>query len=280
MNNVLFINKPQGISSFDVCFKLRKVLNTKKIGHTGTLDPNATGVMIILYDKATKANQFLVSDTKTYKCRVLFGIETDTLDIDGNIIEHTDYISPGIFTIIDALESFKGKSIQEVPITSAVRVDGKRLYEYQRENKEVELPKREIEVFNIDLIENHDDGFTFTCKVSSGTYIRALVRDILNKIGIIGTVSKLERIAIDNISLDMCDDLNTVLNGYYQTHSLYELLSTRYKTINYDNIDDIKNGKAIKLDTNENKVFICKDNEVYAIYEKDNDVYKCVRGLW
>lgn len=277
---MLFINKPQGISSFDVCFKLRKVLNTKKIGHTGTLDPNATGVMIILYDKATKANQFLVSDTKTYKCRVLFGIETDTLDIDGNIIEHTDYISPGIFTIIDALESFKGKSIQEVPITSAVRVDGKRLYEYQRENKEVELPKREIEVFNIDLIENHDDGFTFICKVSSGTYIRALVRDILNKIGIIGTVSKLERIAIDNISLDMCDDLNTVLNGYYQTHSLYELLSTRYKTINYDNIDDIKNGKAIKLDTNENKVLICKDNEVYAIYEKDNDVYKCVRGLW
>lgn len=277
---MLFINKPQGISSFDVCFKLRKVLNTKKIGHTGTLDPNATGVMIILYDKATKANQFLVSDSKTYKCRVLFGIETDTLDIDGNIIEHTDYISPGIFTIIDALESFKGKSIQEVPITSAVRVDGKRLYEYQRENKEVELPKREIEVFNIDLIENHDDGFTFTCKVSSGTYIRALVRDILNKIGIIGTVSKLERTAIDNISLDMCDDLNTVLNGYYQTHSLYELLSTRYKTINYDNIDDIKNGKAIKLDTNENKVLICKDNEVYAIYEKDNDVYKCVRGLW
>lgn len=277
---MLFINKPQGISSFDVCFKLRKVLNTKKIGHTGTLDPNATGVMIILYDKATKANQFLVSDTKTYKCRVLFGIETDTLDIDGNIIEHTDYISPGIFTIIDALESFKGKSIQEVPITSAVRVDGKRLYEYQRENKEVELPKREIEVFNIDLIENHDDGFTFICKVSSGTYIRALVRDILNKIGIIGTVSKLERIAIDNISLDMCDDLNTVLNGYYQTHSLYELLSTRYKTINYDNIDDIKNGKVIKLDTNENKVLICKDNEVYAIYEKDNDVYKCVRGLW
>lgn len=277
---MLFINKPQGISSFDVCFKLRKVLNTKKIGHTGTLDPNATGVMIILYDKATKANQFLVSDTKTYKCRVLFGIETDTLDIDGNIIEHTDYISPGIFTIIDALESFKGKSIQEVPITSAVRVDGKRLYEYQRENKEVELPKREIEVFNIDLIENHDDGFTFICKVSSGTYIRALVRDILNKIGIIGTVSRLERIAIDNISLDMCDDLNTVLNGYYQTHSLYELLSTRYKTINYDNIDDIKNGKVIKLDTNENKVLICKDNEVYAIYEKDNDVYKCVRGLW
>ena len=87
MNNVLFVDKPAGISSFDVCFKLRKVLHTKKIGHTGTLDPNATGVMIVLYDKATKANQFLVSDCKEYRTRVLLGISTDTLDTVGTIIE-------------------------------------------------------------------------------------------------------------------------------------------------------------------------------------------------
>ena len=280
MNNVLFINKPVGMTSFDVCFKLRKVLNTKKIGHTGTLDPNASGVMVILYDKATKANQFLVSDNKTYKCRVLYGIETDTLDIDGNIIAHSDYYPADVFTLVEVLKSFIGKSNQEVPITSAISVDGKRLYEYQRENKEVKLPIREIEVFDIDLIETHEDGFTFTCKVSSGTYIRALVRDIMSKLGIMGTVSKLERIAIDDISIYDCDDLNVVLNGYYNPHSLYELLSKRYKTINYENIEDIKNGKRIKLDIEDDKVLICKDEEVYAIYEKDNDEYKCLRGLW
>ena len=280
MNNVLYINKPQGISSFDVCFKLRKVLNTKKIGHTGTLDPNATGVMIILYDKATKANQFLVSASKTYKCRILYGIETDTLDIDGNIVSHSDYINPDIFTIIEALKSFIGKSKQEVPLTSAISVDGKRLYQYQRENKEVKLPIRDIEVYDIDLLETHDDGFTFICKVSSGTYIRALARDILKKIGIIGTVSKLERTAIDDISINQCDDLNVVLNGYYNAHSLYELLSKKYKVVNYDNIDDIKNGKRIKLDTHEEKVLICNNEEVLAIYQLDNDEYKCLRGLW
>lgn len=279
MNNVLFINKPSGITSFDVCFKLRKILNTKKIGHTGTLDPLASGVMIILYNNATKANQFLVSDKKKYKCRVLYGIQTDTLDIDGNIIDHSDYISPGILTIVEALDSFKGKSMQEVPITSAVSVDGKRLYEYQRQNIEVKLPVREIEVYSINLLENHDDGFTFECEVSSGTYIRALVRDIMNKIGIIGTVSKLERVSVDNITINMCDDLTAVLNGYYHPHNIYELLSTRYKVVNYENIEDIKNGKRIKLNETDDRVLICKDEIVYAVYEKDNDEYKCVRGL-
>ena len=280
MNNVLFINKPVGMTSFDVCFKLRKVLNTKKIGHTGTLDPSASGVMVILYDKATKANQFLVSDNKTYKCRVLYGIETDTLDIDGNIVAHSDYCPIDILTLAEVLKSFLGKSNQIVPITSAISVNGKRLYEYQRENKEVNLPIREIEVFEIDLIENHEDGFTFTCKVSSGTYIRALVRDIMAKLKMMGTVLKLERIAIDDISIYDCDDLNEVLNGSYNSHSLFELLSKRYKAINYENIDDIKNGKRIKLNIEDDKVLICKDEQVYAIYEKDNDEYKCLRGLW
>ena len=108
MGNILFIDKPKGITSFDVCYRLRRVLGTKKIGHTGTLDPNATGVMIVLFDKATKANQFLVSDSKEYICEVKFGIETDTLDIDGNIINRQDFIMPDSKTISDVLLSFKG----------------------------------------------------------------------------------------------------------------------------------------------------------------------------
>ena len=151
MENVLYVDKPKGISSFDVCYRLRRVLGTKKIGHTGTLDPNATGVMIVLFDKATKANQFLVSDSKEYLAEVKIGIETDTLDIDGNVIGQYDEAMPDETTLKEALDAIKGESEQEVPITSAVSVDGKRLYQYQRENKEVILPKRRIEVYDISL---------------------------------------------------------------------------------------------------------------------------------
>ena len=142
MLNALFINKPSGITSFDVCFRLRKVLGTKKIGHTGTLDPLADGVMIVLFDKATKANQFLVTDNKEYIARVRLGIETDTLDIDGNVINETAYNLPDKDDLINVLDSFLGQSRQEVPLTSAISVNGKRLYQYQREQN---IPCQELQ---------------------------------------------------------------------------------------------------------------------------------------
>ena len=280
MNNVLFVNKPKGISSFDVCFKLRKVLNTKKIGHTGTLDPNATGVMIILFDNATKANQFLVTDKKTYKTQVLFGIETDTLDMDGNIINKKEYELPDKEQLIEVLNSFKGKSIQTVPLTSAVKINGKKLYQYQLEGKEVELPKREIEVYSIELNEILKDGFIFTANVSSGTYIRSLAQDILKKLDLIGTVKELERTMVDDITLEDCDSLDNILNNNYKKHNLLELLEKRYKVINIDNDFDVKNGKRIKLDCDNDRVVLKHDDELLAIYEKDNSEYRCVRGLW
>ena len=172
MKNVLFIDKPSGISSFDVCFRLRKVLHTRKIGHTGTLDPLATGVMVVLFDKATKANQFLVSDSKEYIASVKTGIVTDSLDIDGNVIREEECEMPDWEKIDSVMKRFLGTSLQEVPLTSAVSVDGKRLYRYQLEGREVELPKRNIEVSDIELLVITDDVFTFRTRVSSGTYIR------------------------------------------------------------------------------------------------------------
>ena len=280
MNSVLYINKPSGISSFDVCFKLRKVLNTKRIGHTGTLDPNATGVMIILFNEATKGVQFLVSDTKVYKTRVLFGIETDTLDIDGNIVNKQEYIVPKKEDIIEVLNSFKGQSKQVVPITSAKKINGKKLYQYQLEGKDVELPVIDITVYDIELNEIYEDGFLFTCKVSSGTYIRSLVRDILNKLNIIGTVKDLQRTMIDDISIDECDELDDVLNGKYHTHDLLDVLSKRYKQYDVENIKDIMNGKRIKINSNEEKLIIVHDSKLLAMYQKDGNEYKCIRGLW
>lgn len=281
MSNVLYLNKPKGISSFDLCFKLRKILNTKKIGHTGTLDPNATGVMIILYDNSTKAAQFLVSDTKTYKTKVLFGIQTDTLDIDGNIINRMEkYIVPSFDEIDRVLKTFKGISKQIVPITSAKKINGKKLYQYQYEGKQVDLPEIDINVYDIELNEVLDNGFVYTCKVSSGTYIRSLTRDILEKLNIIGTVDELKRINIDGISIDDCDSLDDVINGNYHNHDLLEVLKQRYTTFEVDNDADIKNGKPIKLDSNDETVIITHNSELLAMYKKDYDLYRCARGMW
>ena len=280
MGNVLFVDKPKGITSFDVCYRLRKVLGTKKIGHTGTLDPNATGVMVILFDKATKANQFLVSDNKEYECKVLFGLDTDTLDIDGNVLRKEEYRLYDRKEIENVLDSFLGTSRQKVPMTSAVSVDGKRLYEYQRENIEIDVPERDIEVFEIELLKMYEDGFSFRTKVSSGTYIRSLARDISLKLGTIGIVQELRRTKIDNIDISMCNTLGEIEKGNYSTYDLYDLLKDKYEVIDYDLLEDIYNGKRIRLNCDCNRVLIARDNEAIAIYEKDNDVYKSVRGLW
>ena len=279
MGNVLYVNKPKGITSFDVCYKLRKVLGTKKIGHTGTLDPNATGVMIVLYNNATKANQFLVSDKKEYIAKVRLGIETDTLDIDGSIIKQANFEMPSKKVLEENLKNFEGKSKQIVPITSAIKVDGKKLYEYQRKNLEVQLPTRDIEVFDIKLLEIGEDYFTFSCIVSSGTYIRALARDILANLNLIGTLQELTRTMIDDVKLSECDNLEDILNNNYHAHELIDIMSKRYKTIEFNNVDDIKNGKRIKIDSNDDRVLIVKDSIAYAIYEKEQNEYKCVRGL-
>ena len=280
MAEVLYVNKPSGISSFDVCFKLRKVLHTKKIGHTGTLDPNATGVMIVLFDKSTKANQFLVTDRKEYETRVLLGKETDTLDIDGKVLDEYKYEVPDENTLKKALNAFKGRSVQEVPITSAVSVDGKRLYQYQKEGKEVELPKREIEVFSIELLNIYEDGFSFLSRVSSGTYIRALVRDILSSLNLHGTVLSLKRTAVDDVRIEDCDELNDILEGNYHLHDLYDLLSKRYEVFEDFDEKDVLNGKKLVIESDHPRLLMAKNHEALAIYEKDGDLYRSLRGLW
>ena len=280
MAEVLYVNKPSGISSFDVCFKLRKVLHTKKIGHTGTLDPNATGVMIVLFDKSTKANQFLATDRKEYETRVLLGKETDTLDIDGKVLGEYKYEVPDENTLKKALNAFKGRSVQEVPITSAVSVDGKRLYQYQKEGKEVELPKREIEVFSVELLNIYEDGFSFLSRVSSGTYIRALVRDILSSLNLHGTVLSLKRTAVDDVRIEDCDELNDILEGNYHLHDLYDLLSKRYEVFEDFDEKDVLNGKKLLIESDQPRLLMAKNHEALAIYEKDGDLYRSLRGLW
>lgn len=276
---VLYVNKPKGYTSFDVCAKLRKIFNTKKIGHTGTLDPNATGVLIVLIDEATKVNQFMVTDTKEYITRVRIGIKTDTLDIGGIIEETKDCIMPSKQEIEDTLNTFLGKSKQIPPMTSAIKVNGRKLYEYQREDIDVEIPIRDIEVFDIELLDINELTFTFKSKVSSGTYIRALVRDILAKLKIIGTVEELQRTAVDNISIDQCDNLENIVNYNYHLHDTYEILSKKYETIELKDAKLAINGVRLKLNSDSVFVLITNNSKCVAMYQKDGLYYKCVRGL-
>lgn len=276
---VIYVNKPKGYTSFDICAKLRKVFNTKKIGHTGTLDPNATGVLVVLIDEATKANQFMVTDKKEYVTKVRVGIRTDTLDIDGQIEETRNCKMPSSIELKNILYSFLGKSKQIPPMTSAIKINGKKLYEYQRENIDVELPYRDIEVFDIELLDINELSFTFRCVVSSGTYIRALVRDILTKFMIIGTVEELTRTAVDNITIDQCDELDEIINYNYHLHDTYEVLSKKYETLELKDARLALNGARLKIDSDSIYILVTNDSRCIAMYQKDGLDYRCVRGL-
>ena len=279
MCEILYIDKPKGITSFDVCFKLRKVFNTKKIGHTGTLDPNATGLMICLVNNAAKANQFLVSAKKEYVATVKLGIKTDSEDIDGNVILTREETMPRKEDLIKVLNSFLGKSLQVPPITSAIKVNGKKLYEYQRNNEYVEIKPREVEIYEIELLNIDKEYFSFRCLVSSGTYIRSLVRDILAKFDIIGTLSDLRRSKIDDVSIENANSLEDVLSGNYKSHSICEVLSKYYYVYEVNNRKHIVDGKPLKLDLDVEYILCVKDKEALAIYKKDGAMYYCVRGL-
>ena len=192
MNGIIVVNKPCGITSRDVVNKLCRKFNTKKIGHTGTLDPIADGILVVCINKATKLVDYLTCNDKEYIATVKIGILTDTLDISGNILEERK-CSVSKDKLEKVLYSFIGNYNQEVPIYSAVKINGKKLYEYARGNEDVTLPKRNVEIKNIKLISCKDDYYSFSVKVSKGTYIRSLIKDINDKLDIIGVMSNLTR---------------------------------------------------------------------------------------
>lgn len=278
---IIYVDKPKGITSNDLCQKLKKYLNATKIGHTGTLDPNATGLMIVLFGEATKANQFMVSDTKEYIATVKIGIETDTLDIDGNILSSKELKMPSRDILEVTLKSFIKEYDQYPPLASAIKYNGKKLYEYLRKGEKVEVKPRKIKIYEISLLDIKTDEFIFKTKVSSGTYIRSLVKDILDELNIIGVLSDLRRTKINDISIDDAYTLSDIENNKYKTISLYEELSKRFEVYKTYDPKTIIDGKRIKLDNYQDEVLIIdEDNKCLAVYKKDINDYKCVRGLF
>lgn len=194
LDGILIIDKPAGITSHDVVAKVRRALKTKRVGHTGTLDPLATGVLVVCVEKATKLVNYLTCDEKTYEVEMKFGIKTDTGDITGKIIDEDTNYDIDMNKIKRTLDKFIGKQEQIPPMYSAIKVNGKKLYELAREGIEIEREARKIEIFEIKNIEWKDETLKYTVHCSKGTYIRSLCEDIAGELGTIGTMTNLRRV--------------------------------------------------------------------------------------
>ena len=273
MNGILLVNKPIEWTSRDVVNKLTKIYKTKKIGHTGTLDPIATGVLVVCIGNTTKLCELLTSEYKEYIATIKLGIKTDTLDTTGNIVEKKDY-NVDEKKIIEVLNSFQGESIQTTPIYSAVKVNGKKLYEYAREGKEVELPKRNINITNIELISYKNDEIVFKTTVSKGTYIRALIDDICTKLNTVGAMSSLIRTKQGIFTIEDSYTLEEIESGKEKILPIEEALSTIENIdITEEQYNKIKNGAIIKKEFKEDIACLKHENKIVAIYktyEKDN----------
>lgn len=193
IDGLLIFDKEKGITSHDLVYKVRKKLGIKKVGHTGTLDPMATGVLVISIGKGTKTSDYILSSDKVYEAKIKLGVLTDSYDITGKILEEED-VNFTEEEIKDTLIKFTGKISQRPPIYSALKVKGKKLYEYAREGKDVEIKKRDVEIYKIELLDfNGKDEFTILTKVSKGTYIRSLANDLGRSLGTFGTLTELRR---------------------------------------------------------------------------------------
>lgn len=211
MDGLLIVNKPKGYTSHDVVNVVRKQLNIKKVGHTGTLDPNATGVLPILIGQATKISKYLVEHKKTYIATIELGEKRDTGDSEGKTIE-TKEIPEELKKedINQALQAFLGKQKQIPPIYSAIKVNGKKLYEYARSGQEINIEPREIEIYKIDLLQYKEKEIKFEVECSKGTYIRTLCENIAEKLENIGYMKELERISVNEFKIENSIELNNL----------------------------------------------------------------------
>ena len=283
MNGILLVNKKENWTSRDVVNKVGKILGTKKVGHTGTLDPLATGVLVLCIGSATKLNEILTSTYKEYEAEITLGLLTDTLDITGNELKE-EKVKVNKEQILEALNKMTGKYVQEVPIYSAVKVNGRKLYEYARAGESVELPKREVDIKELELIGNikYTDNktiFNIRCLVSKGTYIRALVNDIANSLNTIGVMSKLTRTKQGKFKLENCYKIEDIESGNYKLISIAEALNNFPKVVVDGYLENlIKNGAVINDEwKQEHILFINKNNcllALYKSYDKDKNKLK------
>lgn len=269
MNGVIVVNKPKGITSRDVVNKLVKVFGTKSIGHIGTLDPMATGVLVCLIGKYTKLGSIMVNHDKEYVATFKLNVLTDTLDSEGKVLK-TDNKIISLEDMQGAIEHFNGLTyMQEVPIYSAVKVNGKKLYDYARNNEDIILPKKEVTIYKLELV-SFEDEVKIKCKVSKGTYIRALIRDICAYLGTYGIMTDLVRTKLGDYDIGDAYSLDEISNGKYKLYRLEDIFDLDVRYINDDNHKQIYNGNIVK-DKNSNYILYKEGDKAVAFYTRINE---------
>lgn len=280
MNGIILVNKEKNYSSRDVVNIISKKFNIKKVGHFGTLDPLATGLLIIGIGKYTKFQKLLANEDKTYEVEVLLGTSTDTYDITGNIIESKELIINKDY-LTSSLLSFKKNYKQTVPIYSATKVNGKKLYEYARNNESVKLPTKEVniyDIYDISYIEKDNNIYLrFTTDVNKGTYIRSLINDLSKKTNIPMCMSGLNRTKISDFLLKDSYTIEEINNNKYSLVDINKLLNYKKIDISSELENQINNGSLIDNKYDDSIVIFTKNNTnivAYKIYEKDSSKMK------
>ena len=277
MNGIIVIDKPKDYKSRDIVNIISKKLNTKKVGHTGTLDPLATGVLVLPIGRALKVSELLTSNTKEYIAEVILGYETDMLDITGTEIKRN---IPNVTKeeLLKVLKSYIGKYNQEVPLYSAVKVGGRKLYEYARSGTTVIPPSKEVEVYSLELISDlkHINGaveFTIRCEVSKGTYIRSLIRDIAYSLNTYGTMKNLIRTRQGIFTLKDAYTLKDIEENNYKLLSIKECLpNIKTTVIEEPLLTKVKNGMVLDKFFKENmSLLLDKEGKEIAIYIASGD---------
>ena len=274
MDGILLINKEPNMTSRDVVNKACHLLNTKKVGHTGTLDPMATGVLVLAINKGLKIVNEITALDKEYEAEITLGINTDTLDITGKTLD-TKEVNVTNEDIDRVLKTFIGDYDMEVPLYSAIKINGKKLYEYARNNEEVEVPIHKVKVYELVRTNDiKDNKFSIRCKVSKGTYIRSLVRDISKELGTVGVMSKLNRTKQGKFDIKDCYTLKDIEDGNYKLLDIKDVLDLPVVEVPDSIYNKVINGNKIDNTFDYDKFIFEKDNKIIAIYEKDNDLLR------
>ncbi len=274
MQGIIIINKPQGFTSQDVVSKTKKILNVKKAGHTGTLDPMATGVLPVLLGNYTKLSKYLIEHDKTYIAKIKLGERRSTGDQEGEVVE-TKSVNKELIekeNIENVLKTFLGKQMQTPPIYSAIKVDGKKLYEYARKGIEVKIDPREIEVYKLDLlnIDLENDEIEISVSCSKGTYIRVLCEDISKRLDTVGYMKSLNRIIVDKFKIEDAIDFETLEKNKDNKDFLEKNIITMENV--FESLPKLTlNSRKLELFLNGVLLTFKHPDGVYNIYNESND---------
>lgn len=259
--------------------RIGKLFGTRKVGHLGTLDPFATGLLIVGINKGTKFFPYLPEEKKTYKATLVLGKKTSTGDKEGEVLLEKEVPILDESKINEALQSFLGKSLQTPPLYSAIKIDGKPLYKYARENKTVERKEREIEIYSLKLLSFEEKRLTFEAVVKKGTYIRVLGEDIAAKLGTCGHLESLRRLEDAGISLSQAKHLSDITEE--DIHDPTPFLKMPTYQLSPLEWKGVFNGRKISLSSNEKRLLLLFEGKAVFIYKNiGNNLFEAERGLF